>query len=151
MKKSLIFALALCLLILAGCRATLEDRPVPEEATVDWGITMTAENVTPTGCILLVTQAGCDGIGELDCGVDYLLQGLTEDGWRPVKKIRNYDIASEAYPLNDRTQTFEIDWASQHGKLPAGTYRIGKSVITRNASGKLEKQYFYSEPFTIEK
>lgn len=150
MKKWLIAVLVLCLLVLAGCRATLEDGPVPEEATVDWGITMTVENVTPTGCTLNIVQSGGTATEELDCGLAYLLQGLTEEGWRPVKERKSFDIPAIAFPLNDRTQTFDLDWAVEHGRLPAGTYRVGKNVITRNTSGELEKQYFYSEPFTVQ-
>ncbi len=150
MKKWMIAVFVLCLLVLAGCRATLEDGPVPEEATVYWGITMTVENVTPTSCTLNIVQSGGTATEELACGLDYLLQGLPEEGWRPVKKIKSFEIPSIAYPLNDRTQTFDLDWSVEYGRLPAGTYRVGKSVLTRNTSGKLEKQYFYSEPFTVQ-
>lgn len=150
MKKRMIAVLILCLLVLAGCRATLETGPVPEEASIDWGITMMVENATPTGGTLVCTQTGGTATGELACGLSYLLQGLTEDGWRPVKKIKSFDIPAIACLLNDRTQTFKLDWAAEYRKLPAGTYRVGKDVTTRSTSGEWEKQYFYSEPFTIQ-
>ena len=78
MKKWLIFALALCLLILTACGA--------EETSYDWGITLTAENRTPTGCTLICTQ-NSGNAARLLTGTYYFITKQQTGGWKAIPTI----------------------------------------------------------------
>lgn len=119
-----------------------------------WGITLTAENVTPTGLSIVCSQAGEEPSGELQTGSWYILEELTKDGWIEVEWMpQEYEVTwtSEAWliPLED-TIEWEVDWEWLYGKLPAGQYRIGKSIMDFRGTGDYDTDVFYTE-FIIEK
>ena len=164
MKKWLIFALAVCLLILAGCGQNKEtnqresllkegtytpDKPDPNNTTYDWGVTMTVENVTPIGCILKVSQSGGSPTGELLCGNFYWIERQTDSDWSVLRVPANIAWTDIGYVLNGRTQVFELNWELLYGTLSAGTYRIGDDILDSRAPGDYDKQDHYTEPFTI--
>ena len=64
MKKWLMFALGIVCFSLLAWAITPEKQEEPE--VYDLGITMTVENLTPTGCTLKVTQSGGEITGEVD-------------------------------------------------------------------------------------
>ena len=98
---------------------------------------------------MVIAQSGGDGVGELMCGLNYLLQGLTEGGWQSVRTKEDLEVPSIGYMLNDQTHTFAVDWTRVHGELPAGTYRIGKNITNHTKLDQRETQCVYSEPFII--
>lgn len=68
MKRTVGLALALiCLLGVAACAAQ-----------TPWGITMLAEDVSPTGMTLVIRQKGWTGTGELSTGTPYWIERLTD-------------------------------------------------------------------------
>lgn len=161
MKKAVIIVLALCLLAMTGCQADYSSADVPEQATineqkanpqetlVDWGITMTVINATPTGCTLEVTRSGGNPTGEVVCGVDadYFMQSLAEDGWHNVKMMTDgYTVPAIALIVSeDHPRNFNLSWEKRYGILPSGTYRIAKTFLDDS-----DKAHHFSQSFVIE-
>ncbi len=116
----------------------------------DWGLTLTASNVTSTGMTLTFTQSGGNPTGELQIGTDFYIEvGETED-WFPVENTIN-GWTAEAFVLNmDGTTEFVIDWEYGYGKLPVGYYRIVKEVMDFRRSGDFDTAKFYAEFAVIE-
>lgn len=166
MKKWLVFALALCLVFSAGCGNQKEanqrdallkegtytpDKPDPNNTAYDWGVTMTLENVTATGCTLKVTQSGGNPTGELLCGNYYWIERQTDNGWSALRVPACIAWTDIGYILGECTQVFELNWEKYlYGCLPAGTYRIGKDITDSRAPGDYDQQDHYTEPFTIQ-
>ena len=148
MKKWLIFALGILCFGLLAWAVTPEK---PEEPEVyDLGITMTVEDLTPTGCTLKVTQSGGSPTGSVECGCDYFVEQLVEEKWTALETPENLCWTAEGYFLSKRTETFELNWEYIYGALPSGTYRIGKVILDWRAPGDYDSQDHYTEPFTIE-
>lgn len=109
------------------------------------GITLSAEDITPTGLNLIVSQSGGYPSGDLQTGSWYELQRL-ENGWVPVETIiDNYAWAAIAYLIpKDGKYEKEINWEWLYGKLPKGNYRIGKEIMDFRESGDFDKRIFYA-------
>ena len=113
------------------------------------GITLTAENITPTSSILKCIQSGGEPTGELQTGSWYILEKLTEEnGWKEMPYVIEGEIGwtAEAWmiPLED-TCEWKIDWEWLYGKLSAGKYRIGKEVMDFRGPGDYDTQVIYTE------
>ena len=114
---------------------------LPEED--DWGITLAAQDVSPTGMTLICTQNG-------GCPKDYIMTGepfwleQLSVGWHEVPHDQLYTFRTVAYrvPMGDTTR-WQIDW-SDYYTLSPGTYRICKNFSVGD-----ESQTFYAE-FTIQ-
>lgn len=113
----------------------------------DWGITLTAKNVTSKGMTLVCSQSGGEITGELECGSDYSLLVNTNGVWNAVPYL--VDEASwtaEAYGLPlDGSIEFELKWERLYGKLPAGTYRIVKGFMDFRGPGDYDSATFHTE------
>ncbi|MBO5130486.1 MAG: hypothetical protein J6B95_09120 [Oscillospiraceae bacterium] len=96
----------------------------------EWGIALRTEHVTAEGLSLSITQSGTLALQELYYGQDYFLERWNEDGWEAVEPIiENWGFTMEAIQLSqNQTTRLDIDWEWLYGQLPAGTYRIGKSI-----------------------
>ena len=114
---------------------------LPEED--DWGITLAAQDVSPTGMTLICTQNG-------GCPKDYIMTGDSfwleqlSVGWHKVPHNQPYHPLTVAYrvPFGNSTQ-WQIVWSDYHTLSP-GTYRICKNFSVGD-----ESQTFYAE-FTIQ-
>lgn len=118
-----------------------------------WGITLTAENITPTGMTLICTQSDGEATGELRTGSWYILEHWTQkDGWQEIPYIIDGNIGwtSEAWiiPMNN-TCEWEINWEWLYGTVPKGKYRIGKEVMDFRATGDYDNTVYFVE-FEIE-
>lgn len=94
----------------------------------DWGITLSAANVTPTGMTLTCTQSGGVPHGTLMTGQSFYLEVKTEAGWvgLQAKEGSNvWDVSGYAIPENG-TVSWTVNWTDMYGELPAGTYRLRK-------------------------
>ena len=113
----------------------------------DWGITLTAKNVTATGLTLVCTQKGGEVTGEIDTGEDYFLEVLTENGWEKVPTvIEEYAWNSIAYMVTlDGITVWDVDWEWLYGKLETGTYRLGKGFMDFRGPGDYDNAVFYAE------
>ena len=127
--------------------------PVKKEIEVkenpDWGITLSAEEVTSAGLTVVCSQTGGNPSGELQTGSWYTLEKLTEEGWRTVEYLpQEYEIGwtMEAYliPMESALE-LDVNWEWLYGQLPAGKYRIGKEIMDFRGSGDYDKSVIYAE------
>lgn len=114
-----------------------------------WGVTLTAENITPTGITLKCTQSGGEAAGELRTGSWYILETWTKEyGWKQMPYIIQGEIGwtAEAWmiPKGD-TCEWEVNWEWLYGVVPSGKYRIGKSIMDFKGSGDFEKVIYFAE------
>lgn len=113
----------------------------------DWGITLTAKNVTSKGMTLVCSQSGGEITGELECGSDYSLLVNTNGAWNAVPYLVD-EVAwtAEAYYLPlDGSIEFELKWERLYGELPAGTYRIVKGFMDFRGPGDYDSATFHTE------
>ena len=87
MKKWLIVVLVLCLVTFSACSRYSAEKP-------DWGITMTAENVTPTGCTVVYTQSGGTAAGGLLTSYEFFITKQGKTGWKSLPVQMQVDIVS---------------------------------------------------------
>ena len=123
----------------------------PEFVTLqqDWGITLEAEDITPTSLTIQCTQSEGNPTGELNTGSWYIVENWTqENGWKEVDYVIKDNIGwtMEAWliPANS-TSEWEVDWEWLYGKLPVGKYRIGKEIMDFRETGDYDKAVYYAE------
>jgi len=118
-----------------------------------WGITLTAENVTPTSVTIKCTQSGGEPTGELQTGSWYIVENWTqENGWKEMPYIIQGNIGwtAEAWIIPpDNKAEWKVNWEWLYGELPAGKYRIGKEIMDFRATGDYDKAIYFAE-FNIE-
>lgn len=147
-KKRLAAVSALLLILsLAGCRQASPsgDDGLPQPS-VNWGITLSAEDVTATGLTLVITQAGGEPAGELEYGSEFSLDVWKNGVWEPVPYIdENFGWTLEAYvvPMESTTNK-SVHWEWLYGSLPAGTYRIGKEFSDFRGLDGRDTEMFYA-------
>ena len=98
----------------------------------DWGLSLSAKNVTPAGATLVISQSGGNPSGELQYGSAYKIQSLNEDTWEDVPYVAKADVAwtDEAYMVEmDTDCEIVLSWDWLYGKLPEGQYRIVKQFM----------------------
>ncbi len=132
--KRFILPLLFCVL-LCSCMATNDT----------WGLSMTGEQVSPTGITLLVTQDGSNYPGtELYSGSLFTLECKTDNGWQRVDYLIDEEMLgwnAEQWPIADKSETrWEENWEWLHGALVPGEYRISKVI-----SNGLTEQTYYVE------
>ena len=143
MKKWLIIALALCLVALTACGSDSAEKP-------DWGITMTAENVTPTGCTVVYTQSGGTAAGGLLTSYEFFITKQEKTGWKSLPVQMQVDIVSlPLWITKDGVTRWEVGWEAVYGPLAPGNYRICQTVEHEVDGPNYEKQPFWAE-FTIQ-
>ena len=112
-----------------------------------WGITLIAENITPTGMTIKCTQSGGKPTGELQTGSWYVLEKWTkEKGWQQAPCFAEVVWTEEAWmiPAGGICQ-WEMDWKGLYGVLPSGKYRIGKNIMDFRGSGDYDTALYYAE------
>ena len=153
------------LLVLFGCTAcasgteTLYAEDVTEELMqaeqkAAWGLTFEVKDVTPTGLTIVCTQSGGEPTGELQTGSYYYIEKKENDRWVGMEytEIEEEKVGwtAEAWIIApDSTLEWEVDWSWLYGELPAGEYRIGKSVMDWRETGEYDEAGIYAE-FRIE-
>lgn len=123
-----------------------------EKNTPDWGIKLTAENVTATGLTIICKQSGGSPSGELMTGSYYSLETKKDGEWEKVPVIiDNASWTDEAWliPMND-TVTWDVDWSWLYGELSVGEYRIGKEIMDFRKTADYDKAMFYAEFYIVE-
>ncbi len=120
--------------------------PTSEET---WGISLTAENITPTGAMIKCIQSGGEPTGELQTGSWYILENWTqENGWKEMPYVVQGEIGwtAEAWmiPMNN-TCEWEITWEWLYGTIPEGKYRIGKEIMDFRGSGDYDEAIYFTE------
>ena len=118
-----------------------------EERTDEWGLTLKAESVTPTGCTLVFEQQGGSAEGELETGESYILQVKKDGEWQKAETVReDYAWKAVAWLIEKDARTEQdVDWEWLYGTLPVGEYRIVKSVMDFVETGNFEERQFFAE------
>ena len=150
MKK--ILAVFVVLIMLCSCAKAEIEEPenyLPENTENDsWGVTLSLRNITESGATVVFTQSGGNPTGELMTGSYYRLEYANED----LAFVIDDEIAwtAEAYmiPMGGELE-MEVKWEWLYGKLPAGTYKIYKSVMDFRGPGDYDNKEYYAE-FTVE-
>ncbi|WP_295084084.1 immunoglobulin-like domain-containing protein [Ruminococcus sp.] len=119
----------------------------------EWGITLKALDVTPTGLTIECTQSGGKKVHELSTGSYFVLQKLNGGEWVDVEYLPHEEElawTSEAWIIQkEATTSWEVQWDMIYGDLPAGEYRIGKKIMNLRGTGAFIEGYAYAE-FTIQ-
>ncbi len=150
-KKLKMSLLVLNVMLLSACglKENQEDKPLENE----WGLTLSVENVTPTGLKLIWSQSGVELEDELITGMSYdILEVYTEDEWVEVEELVTMSSLLVAIPIEmNETSFVDVDWEERYGELTSGTYRIGKEVeiISVDENVKDKEIMLYAE-FEIE-
>lgn len=116
-------------------------------ANLDWGLTIEADSVTPSGMQLHITQNGRETGGELLLSTFWTAYRKTGDGWEAVNPTEAYQYPSQeeamkanrVIPLDGQT-TFPVDWTAQLGTLEPGTYNF-RFFVYRHRPGELTELY----------
>lgn len=116
----------------------------------DWGVVLSAADVTPDGMTLVCAQNDGNPTGELMTGAWYELEVSDSGQWQPVTVLTASCWIDVAWliPLGETTQ-WEVNWTWVYGTLPAGEYRIAKEIMDFRQTGDFDtcKSYAY---FVIE-
>lgn len=153
--KKIIILMLVIVALLMGCekRKKIDEMDLIGVPNWWWGLSLSVENVTPTGLTLVCTQSGGEAIGDLRTGSYYSLIVQEEDGWYRVPYLIPEDKVvwtMQAYNLSDNTVKWDIGWEWLYGKLPSGTYRILKTITDEGGEGEfVDSEVFYVE-FEIE-
>lgn len=113
-----------------------------------WGVKLTAKNITPSGLTIVCTQQDGEPTGELNTGSYYGLEVLRDGEWVAVELLpMEGELAwtSEAWmiPANEDTE-WDVNWSRLYGELPAGSYRISKSIMDFRGTGDFDKETYYA-------
>lgn len=151
MKKIVVFLMAAVLLLVAGCGQNTKPSVSGEEPD-EWGITLGAEDVTPTGMTLVYTQSGGKFKGELQTGNPFYLERFVEEEWLPVSVSSEEEVAWTMIALGiqpNATTKWKVNWEFLYGYLEPGTYRMAKEIMDFRGPGKYTEKTYYVE-FGIE-
>jgi len=114
----------------------------------EWGVKLTVKNITPSGLTLVCTQRDGEPTGELQTGTPYALERKENGEWVAVETIPvdgeiAWTMEAWAIPANEETE-WEVDWSRLYGELPAGSYRISKSVMDFRGTGDYDQKQYYA-------
>lgn len=119
--------------------------PMEPDAEIDWGLSLSVENLTPRGMTLVFTQSGAEHVEELQEGTDFYLCVKKDGTWIPVEYKMIPAYTSIGYSISkEGTSRSEVNWELFYGELPAGTYRIGKEIGAK-IEYKYEDAYFFAD------
>ena len=111
-----------------------------------WGISLIAENITPNGARITMSQEGGYLPNRLIYGSNYGIEKYEDGQWIAVQPLHELYWTTVAYsvPLNDSV-TWNIDWSDSFGTLESGLYRFCKSITEHHAPGDNDSITFYAE------
>ncbi|MBO6301678.1 MAG: hypothetical protein J6N15_04520, partial [Ruminiclostridium sp.] len=100
------------------------------EKTHDWGITMSAKDVTPAGMTLVIDQKGGNVTGELEYGSKYHIEIQSDENgmWERLPYVTDevtWTLDASIVDLGAHIEE-QINWTGLYGYLSAGHYRLGK-------------------------
>lgn len=124
---------------------------IPDAPADTWGVTMTAENVTPTNLTLVIRHSGVKLDGQLETGAPYWVEVRNGDVWNLIPELpvedgveRGWTMEAYLLPVNGSYEK-EVHFEWLYGELPAGQYRIGKEIMLFRETGNYDKQTYYAE------
>lgn len=146
MKRKLICGL-LCLLLLFGIMPIWSLAAKLDTENANWGLTLMADEITPTGITVVMSQSGGSYDGDLEYGSAYHLERLTENGWEQVPYLKDdvfWTMIAYGVPP-ESIHRMEKNWEQLYGALPDGCYRFAKEFMDFRATGDYDEAYFYAE------
>ncbi len=123
------------------------------------GLKLSLKDITSSGATLVFLLYDAQAPqGELVWGEVFSLEVFGEEGWESVQPLPgNFAFNSIGYELSPKTAREtaagnylleqEVGWEWMYGKLPPGTYRLGKSVSEQRAEGR--KDYMLYAEFLL--
>ena len=148
MKKQWLCLLIFVVCLFAGCASLSAEKPVIDVPKYDWGVTLSAKDVTEKGLTIVCKQSGGEEVSELFTGSFYTLQRSEDGEWKDIEFLpQEYDVAwtSEAWIIpKDESTEWEVDWEWLYGKLPEGEYRIGKEIMNFRKTGDYDEEIIYA-------
>lgn len=147
MKRKFLCAL-LCLALMFGIAAVDAFAVKLDAKDVDWGLTLRADEITPTGMVVVIAQSGGSYGGDLEYGSPYHLEHLTDNGWEQVPyQDGNGYWTLEAYGVPPESIfRMEVNWERLYGELPHGHYRFVKKFTDfRHGGDGYDDADFYVE------
>ena len=123
------------------------DSYIAEHPRTNWGISLKAENVTPNGARITMTQVGGYLPNRLFYGSHFMIQRYDGDvGWLNLETKSGIAWTMVAYsvPLDDSV-TWNVNWSDIYGTLEPGRYRFCKAVSDHRAPGDNDDATFYAE------
>ena len=90
-------------------------------------VTISLENVRPTGVTILFHQNQDLIDGPLICGHEFFLQQQVEGTWIPLPEIGEAPFRDQTYDIAE-LHHHGVDWEQLYGTLPTGSYRLGKKI-----------------------
>ncbi len=108
------------------------------------GLTLTAENVTPSGCTLRFAKGAGAWQGEACTGTWFRLDVPQNKLWAPLPTPDGtaWNAIAVLLPAEGEETAADIGWTGLYGELPAGRYRIVKEVVDVTAPGEFETLYY---------
>lgn len=130
----------------AADAGAINDLPLAEsdcEVNALAGITMVVDEVSANGATYIIRN---ESVGELTFGLDFGVQAEKNGVWYDIEHegMAVIAIAMALEPGDEGTYT--CGWENVYGPLPAGHYRIVKSVT----AGRENEQYWLAAEFTVE-
>ena len=112
----------------------------------NWGITLRAENATPNGASIIMSQEGGYLPNRLFYGNGYHLEKYENNQWVSMEPLTELIWTTLAYsvPLDDSVK-WNINWENTYGTLENGRYRLGKGISEQSAPGNVEYVEFFAE------
>ncbi len=119
------------------------------EKTHDWGITMSAKDVTSAGMTLLIDQKGGNVTGELEYGSEYHIEIQSDENgmWERLPYVTDevaWTLDASIVDLGAHIEE-QINWSYLYGYLPAGHYRLVKEFMDFRKTGDYDQCDFYME------
>ena len=118
----------------------------------EWGLSLSAENVTNKGMTISFEQFGGNQTGELQTGSWFKIEKVVDGKWQELltNPLIDYAWDDAAYIINKNDITkFPEEWKWLNGELEAGDYRLSKEVMNFKKSGDFDKK-IYQVYFTVE-
>lgn len=140
--------------VLVACQPRVESDPeviqLAEPLGDDWTLTMTIENVTPTGATVVFTHEGDGAL--ITVGEFFHLEKLSDGEWRELDPVREgfaFNAIGYMVPNND-SFTLDTKWEYVYGALSAGRYRVCKDahiegVRHNEYEGDLREEHYKEE------
>ena len=114
----------------------------------EWGFNFRVDDdrLSDSGSDVSYSQSEI-GRGVLSTTDEYWLERKVGNTWEVVTPVNQPTWGDGEQGIAKGTATFGyIDWTPIYGKLPSGTYRMGKTVICRDSSTNYTRSHdFYSE------
>lgn len=117
-----------------------------DTVTDKWGLTLTAQDVTPTSLTLCFEQFGGTLEGNLQTGNPFTIEKLNENGeWEALKMKDNVAWTLPAFliPQNNIYEK-EESWEYIYGTLSPGSYRIAKEVADFKEGHEYKPETYYA-------